>query len=57
LWENQDDVIDEDQILLVSMEPLSEESMSIRMNPQDAAIVLDKREQQELLVAIKGNIN
>ena len=57
LWENQDDVIDEDQTLLVSLEPLSDASMSIRMTPQDSAIVLDTREEQELLVAIKGNIN
>lgn len=57
LWENQDNTIDEDQVLLVSMETLPDAAIGIKMKPQDPAIVLDKREEQELLVAIKGNIN
>ena len=47
----------ENQVLLVSLESLSDEAVSIRMKPQDPAIVLEKREEQELLVAVKGNIN
>lgn len=56
LW-SSDEAPPEGRAYIVSMTSLSDEAVSIRLQPQEAGAVLDKREQQELLNAIKGNIN
>ncbi len=39
------------------MQTLPEQVVTIRLRPQDESIAFDKREEQELLVMIKGNID
>ena len=38
-------------------ETLPEQAVSIRLKPQGAGVSLNKREEQEMLTRIKGNIN
>jgi outer membrane protein assembly factor BamC len=57
LWNSEDGEFPADQIFLVSMESLPEQAVSIRLKPQDAGVSLSKREEQEMLTRIKGNIN
>lgn len=57
LWDSDDGDLPSDQIFLVSMKSLPEQAVSIRFQPQDTAISLDKRQEQEMLTMIKGNIN
>lgn len=56
LW-SSDDAPPEGRVYLVSMDSLPDDAVSIRLQPQEAGVSLDKREQQEMLTAIKGNID
>ena len=57
LWDSDDGDIPSDQVFLVLLESLPEQAVNIRFRPQDTAISLDKRQEQEMLTMIKGNIN
>lgn len=57
LWQSNDAQPPSDQVLLVSMKSLSEQTVSIRLTSQDTGISFDEREEKELLIMIKGNIN
>ena len=58
LWKSKDARPPSDQVFLISMKSLPEEqAVCIRLKPQDANISLDKREEQEMLTKIKGNIH
>ena len=56
LWDD-DDAPPPDRVYLVTMSRLSGEAVSITLKPLDSGVSLDMREQQEMLTAIKGNIN
>lgn len=45
------------QLFIISMTEVSEGVVNIRLEPQDSAVELSKREEQSLLSLIKGNIN
>jgi len=45
------------QTFLVKMQSQPDESVSIRLQPQDPGVPFDKREEQGLLSLIKGNID
>jgi outer membrane protein assembly factor BamC len=57
LWNSDDAQLLVGQVFVVSMQTLPEQVVTIRLRPQDESIALDKREEQELLVMIKGNID
>jgi outer membrane protein assembly factor BamC len=57
LWKREDAQPPSDQVFLVLMKSLPEQAVSIRLKPQDAGLSLDKREEQEILTMIKGNIH
>jgi outer membrane protein assembly factor BamC len=56
LWQD-DDAPPPERVYLVTMSALPGEAVSIELKPQDSAVLLEKREEQEMLTAIKGNIN
>jgi len=56
LW-GDDDAPPEESVYLVSMASLPDDAVSIRLETQEAGVSLDKRERQEMLTAIKGNLN
>jgi outer membrane protein assembly factor BamC len=57
LWSSDDAQLLVGQVFVVSMHTLPEQVVTIRLRPQDESIAFDKREEQELLVMIKGNID
>ena len=57
LWNSDDEQLLVGQVFLVSMQTLPEQVVNIRLRPQDESIALEKREEQDLLVMIKGNID
>jgi len=57
LWNSDDAQALAGQVFLVSMRTLPESAVTIRLRPQDEGIPFDKREEQELLIMIKGNID
>lgn len=57
LWKSEDEKMLQEQVLLVVMTALPDQAVSIRIKPQDSGISFDKRDEQELLTVIKGNIN
>ena len=57
LWSSDEEHPMAGKQFLVSMQPLDEQAVSIRLQPQDEADNFDKREEQGLLALIKGNIN
>jgi outer membrane protein assembly factor BamC len=57
LWQSDDKQPPADQIFLVSMQSLEEQAVNISLKPQDSGVPFDKREEQEMLITIKGNIN
>jgi len=56
LWRN-DDVPTEDDIYLLTVTSTSEETVTIRLKPQEAGAALDRSTEQEMLIRIKGNIS
>ena len=56
LWQD-DDNPPPDRTYLVSVNSESDEAVTIRLQPQDAGVAFDRREEQEMLMTIKGNIN
>jgi outer membrane protein assembly factor BamC len=57
LWNTDDAHPLAGQEFQVSVQSLSAQAVSIRLRPQDEGIPFDKREQQDLLLMIKGNID
>jgi outer membrane protein assembly factor BamC len=57
LWNSDDAQLLVGQVFVVSMQTLPEQAVTIRLRPQDESTSFDKREEQELLVMIKGNID
>ena len=57
LWSSDDAKAMVDQVFLVSMQTLPDQAVAIRLRPQDEGIPFGKREEQEMLVTIKGNID
>ena len=57
LWDSEEEQPHVGDIFVISVDKLSEQSVSIRMRPQDPQLTFDKREEQALLSLIKGNIN
>lgn len=57
LWNSDDAQRLVGQIFVVSMQTLPEQVVTIRLRPQDESISFEKREEQELLIMIKGNID
>ena len=57
LWKNDETQPSLDQVFLVSIKSLKEQAVSIRLSPQDKGVPFEKRQEQEMLTAIKGNIN
>ncbi|NQX89020.1 MAG: outer membrane protein assembly factor BamC [Halioglobus sp.] len=56
LWQS-DDAPPSDRVYLVSVTALPEQAVRIDLTPQDRGAFLDDRDRQEMLTAIKGNIN
>jgi outer membrane protein assembly factor BamC len=57
-WDSADDDILYDKVLVVAMEtPATGSAVTISIRPQDVSVPFDKRNSQELLSLIKGNIN
>jgi outer membrane protein assembly factor BamC len=57
LWESDEVQPLAGQVFLISMQSLPEQAVTIRLRPQDEGIPFEKREEQELLSLIKGNID
>ena len=57
LWTDDEAEALTDQVFLVSVESLPDSAVSIRLRSQDGGRSLNEREEQQLLAAIKGNIN
>jgi len=57
LWNSDDAQAVVGQTFIVSMQALPDQAIAIRLRPQDESIPFDKREEQQLLVMIKGNID
>jgi outer membrane protein assembly factor BamC len=57
MWNSDDEQLLVGRVFLVSMQTLPEQVVNIRLRPQDESIALEKREEQDLLVMIKGNID
>lgn len=57
MWSSDEEQPMAGQLFLISMKALPEQAVSIRLQPQDKGVTLDKREEQGLLSLIKGNIN
>ncbi len=57
LWNSDDAQLLVGQVFVVSMQTLPEQAVTIRLRPQDESMPLDKRQEQELLTMIKGNID
>ena len=57
LWKDKDAQPSSDEVFIVSMKSLPEQAVRIRLKSQDTNISLDKREEQEMLTMIKGNIH
>jgi outer membrane protein assembly factor BamC len=45
------------QAFVVTVQKLTEQSVSIRLRPQDESVVFENREDEDLLAMIKGNID
>ena len=45
------------QVFTITVEALSDQAVSIRVQPTDKSVPFDNREDQELLMMIKGNID
>lgn len=45
------------QTFVVTVQTLTEQSVSIRLRPQDESVVFENREDEDLLAMIKGNID
>ena len=57
LWTDDEAKALTNQVFLVSVESLPDSAVSIRLRSQDGGRSLNEREAQQLLAAIKGNIN
>jgi len=57
LWDSDDAHPMVGQQFVVTMQALPDNAVSIRLRPQDEGITFDHREDQDLLVVIKGNID
>jgi outer membrane protein assembly factor BamC len=57
LWDSDEDHPMADQMFLVTVKDRDENSVTVRLQPQDSEVAFDKREEQGLLALIKGNIN
>jgi len=57
MWNSDDEQLLVGRVFVVSMQTLPEQVVNIRLRPQDESIALEKREEQDLLVMIKGNID
>jgi outer membrane protein assembly factor BamC len=57
MWSSDEEHPLAGQVFLVSMESENNQTVIIRLQPQDETTVLDKGTEQELLALIKGNIN
>jgi outer membrane protein assembly factor BamC len=57
LWNSDDMKTMVGQTFVVTLQTLSEQSVSIRLRPQDDSVVFENREDEDLLAMIKGNID
>ena len=57
LWNSDDAQLLVGQVFVVSMQTLPEQAVTIRLRPQDESLAFDKRQEQEMLTMIKGNID
>lgn len=57
LWDSDEMQPMVGQAFVVTMQSLSEQSVSIRLRPQDESLEFENREDQDLLTMIKGNID
>jgi len=57
LWDSDDMQPMVGQVFIVTMRSLSEQSVSIRLKPQDDSLEFENREDEDLLAMIKGNID
>lgn len=57
LWDSDDMQPMVGQTFLVTLQKLTEQSVSIRLRPQDESVVFENREDEDLLAMIKGNID
>ena len=57
LWNSDDAQLLVGQVFVVSMQTLPEQVVTIRLRPQDESMAFDKRQEQEMLTMIKGNID
>jgi outer membrane protein assembly factor BamC len=57
LWDSDEDHPQVGQMFLITMDAQDENTVIIRLQPQDDETPFDKREEQSLLALIKGNIN
>ena len=57
LWNSDDAQLLVGQAFVVSMQTLPDQAVTIRLRPHDESLALDKRQEQELLTMIKGNID
>ncbi len=57
LWNSDDAQLLVGQVFVVTLQTLPEQAVTIRLRPQDESIAFSKREEQELLIMIKGNID
>ncbi len=57
LWNTDDAQAMVGEVFLVTLQTLPEQAVTIRLQPQDAELPFDQRQEQELLLMIKGNID
>jgi outer membrane protein assembly factor BamC len=57
LWNSDDAKAMVGQVFVVTLQSLPDEAVGIRLKPQDSGLSFETREQQELLLRIKGNID
>lgn len=57
VWDSDDEHPMAGQLFLISMQTVDEQTVNIRLQPQEESGTFGKREEQGLLALIKGNIN
>jgi outer membrane protein assembly factor BamC len=57
MWGDDEEQQLSGESFLVTMAPLPDKAVSIRLKPQDTSVAFDKKEEQGLLSLIKGNID
>ena len=57
LWDSDEMQPMVGQAFVVTVQKLTEQSVSIRLRPQDESVVFENREDEDLLAMIKGNID